>query len=268
MTTTRRFFLTMALAALAGVTAIAGFNRSRPAKAAPSSRQPVIVELFTSEGCSSCPPADALLKKLSEEQPVSGAEVIALEQHVDYWNRLGWADPFSSPDISERQQGYASLFGNESVYTPQMVVDGATEFPGGRAKQAQQTIQQASERPKAGVRLSEDAVNGDQKIIVRIEAEHLSSVLQQGAGEVWVAVTEKGLHSQVTAGENSGELLQHAAIVRSTQKVAKTQGADSYRNAVTIELHQNWKRENLAVVVFLVQERSRRIVGAASLPVS
>ncbi len=117
-------------------------------------RAPVVVELFTSEGCSSCPPADELLRRLEQAQGIAGADVIALELHVDYWNRLGWADPFSAPQFSARQGDYADRFDNESVYTPQMVVDGQTEFPGGNQAKARTAIVAAAQKPKAEIALA------------------------------------------------------------------------------------------------------------------
>src|SRR5258708_30693112 len=104
---------------------------------------PVIVELFTSEGCSDCPPADVLLEKLIATQPIGGAEIIGLGQHVDYWDRLGWKDRFSSSALTNRQQLYQTRFGTESIYTPQMVVDGRTEFVGSDASAARKAIEKA-----------------------------------------------------------------------------------------------------------------------------
>ena len=118
---------------------------------------PVLVELFTSEGCSSCPSADALLSQLGRTQPVHGADIIALEEHVDYWDSLGWKDPFSSTAATARQNEYGQAFGGRQVYTPQMVVDGRTEFVGSSDSDALRAIRQASKEPKPAVQLSWEA---------------------------------------------------------------------------------------------------------------
>jgi hypothetical protein len=147
---------------------------TRPAAAengAARGRQAVLVELFTSEGCSSCPPADTALLTLASEQPVPGAEVIALEEHVDYWNRLGWTDPFSSRALSLRQDEYGDAFGAGRVYTPQMIVDGRTEFVGSDLARAREAVAQGTRGPKVRVRISgtPGALSGD-LLTVRIES--------------------------------------------------------------------------------------------------
>src|SRR5215469_7788691 len=118
-----------------------GFHRQSSAPPSAAPRVPVIVELFTSEGCSSCPPADALLARLESAQPVSGAQIIALEEHVDYWDHLGWMDPFSSAEWTRRQQDYSGAFRRDGEYTPQMVVDGREEFVGSRSDLAARALE-------------------------------------------------------------------------------------------------------------------------------
>ncbi|MCU1298405.1 MAG: hypothetical protein JWO91_2683 [Acidobacteriaceae bacterium] len=117
--------------------------------------------MFTSEGCSSCPPADAFLEKLDRLQPVAGAQLIVLSEHVDYWNHIGWKDPYSSHLFSERQSGYASRFGLESDYTPQMVVDGTRQFVGRDACSADQTLSEAAKVPKVHVAVSDVSVDAE-----------------------------------------------------------------------------------------------------------
>jgi hypothetical protein len=231
-------------------------------------RAPVVVELFTSEGCSSCPPADALLARLEREQPVAGAEVIALAQHVDYWNDLGWADPFSSHEASERQGDYASAFGNDGVYTPQMVIDGRAEFPGGNSGKAFDTIAQAAREPKAEVVLTRAGTQGDADDALRlaVRVSKLPKLTDGDTADVLLVVTESGLSSDVQRGENAGHKLAHVGVVRRLMKIGYLSAADApFTAEPTVALDKNWRRENLRAVVFLQEHTSRRVVGAVSL---
>jgi len=127
-----------------------------------SARVPVLLELFTSEGCSSCPPADRLLEFIDQKQPVPGADLIVLSEHVDYWDRLGWRDPFSSPQYTARQQEYASKFSGDGVYTPQLVVDGRFGFVGSDGPEAASAIQKAMRERKIAIAISNIARDGNQ----------------------------------------------------------------------------------------------------------
>src|SRR5246500_1417538 len=134
-----------------------------------TARSAVLVELFTSEGCSSCPPADALLERLDRSQRASGADLIVLSEHVDYWNDIGWRDPYSSHEYSERQSAYAAQFGLGSIYTPQMIVDGHFEFVGSDERGANEAIREAVKEEKAPVEVALSS-NGDNSVVVHVKA--------------------------------------------------------------------------------------------------
>jgi hypothetical protein len=130
----------------------------------PEGDNAVVVELFTSEGCSSCPPADKLLAEMEREQPFANAEVIALVEHVGYWNKLGWTDPFSSDSATVRQYAYVGVIGDGNAYTPQMVVDGQKEFVGSREQTARNVIERAGSRKKAEVSVSVAGTQLEQRV--------------------------------------------------------------------------------------------------------
>ena len=258
---------------LLSVFAVMAVMRPRTQSASPAAgpaRTPVVVELFTSEGCSSCPPADDLLSRMAQQQPIANAEVIALEEHVDYWNELGWVDPFSSREWTARQQVYAEVLGNGNAYTPQMVVDGKTEFVGSQSRKALQAVQQAAAEQRARVTLQpgKSPDSGTENLSVSIT--RLPETSGGDTAEVWLAITETGLHSAVKRGENAGEDLHHAAIVRSIRKVGEAKAGDktSFSGDATVPLRAEWKRENLHSVVFVQAKKSRRILGAAAIPVA
>lgn len=175
--------------------------------AASEKAPPVLVELFTSEGCSSCPPADALLARLDATQFVPGAHAIVLSEHVTYWNYLGWRDPYSMDMISDRQQQYATHFGLSGVYTPQAVVDGAAEALGSDSTALSRAIARAAQRPKTSLAIESLALQGDRlHFSVRATASpHLV---------LMAALAQDAAQTSVPRGENAGHTLHHVAVVR------------------------------------------------------
>ena len=233
--------------------------------AADNRRAPVLVELFTSEGCSSCPPADALLAKINAMQPFANTEVIILEQHVDYWDGQGWLDPFASVAATRRQEDYSKILGSE-VYTPQMVVDGHLEFVGGNGIRAKQAIESAATEPKAEIQLSWAGDAGGDLRPLRIHAGKLPGDVSDKP-DVMLAVTESHLHSNVRSGENAGRGLEHDGVVRQLVKLGKANadGETSFETQSVVKLGKDWKRENLRAVVFIQSTRNRRVLAAAAI---
>lgn len=229
-------------------------------------RVPVIVELFTSEGCSSCPPADALLARLERFQPVAGARIIALEEHVDYWNQMGWVDPFSAPHYRGRQNDYAIAFHASNIYTPQMVVNGQVGLIGDDSNRAYQVIGAARQSPATMVDLRNTANSKDPDLVDLSVQVASPRNPKPSASDVYLAITESDLESQVLRGENAGRRLRHAPVVRSFGIIGRIDPAGSNVGQITntLRLPREWKRENLRAVVFVQEHDSLRITGAAT----
>jgi len=210
----------------------------------------VLVELFTSEGCSSCPPADAVLARLHREQPVPGVQLIVLSEHVDYWNSLGWKDPFSAALFSDRQGQYS-----DHIYTPQAVVDGRADVLGSDERAIVRAVTAAGREPHGTLRLTATPSG------VRIAVTGLSG---HSDAEVMVAVVEDGLVSRVERGENAGRTLGHTAVVRALQRGGTIPAAaDHWTNEVPVSRNGSWRQPR--VVAFVQDARSRRILAAGVL---
>jgi len=224
--------------------------------ASAQTKTPVLVELFTSEGCSSCPPADQLLFHL-EQQPVAGADIIVLGEHVDYWDGLGWKDRFSSRRFTDRQENYANHFGISGPYTPQMVINGGTEFVGNDSHQALTAIARAAKPSKTAPQIN----------LVR-EGDHLR-VAVTGADRhpqnVVCAITEGDLSTKVGNGENRGRDLHHTAVVRQLTKLGATRDG-RFESQFVLQLAPDWRPENLRAVVFLQNGNAGEISGATQIP--
>ncbi|MEP6917920.1 MAG: DUF1223 domain-containing protein, partial [Acidobacteriota bacterium] len=228
----------------------------------------VLVELFTSEGCSSCPPADALLRRLIADQPINGVTIVGLGSHVDYWDRLGWRDPFSSAQSSQRQSSYGmAVFSSDRIYTPQIVVDGSFESVGSNEAAIRRNILRSAQQPKAAVDIAATLQTAQSaRIDVRVALP--DSVKRSGAADLVVALTEDGLVSQVRRGENGGRTLMHSAVVRLMKTIAHVGATDRATSATAVmKLDQGWNAGNLRVVAFVQEQSSRRVLGVgAALP--
>jgi hypothetical protein len=252
-----KFSLAAVLVLLAGST--------RAAHPAPAARVPVLVELFTSEGCSSCPPADLALARLEKTQPVAGAEIVPLSLHVDYWNRLGWADPFSSPSFSARQSDYGRAWGEDRVYTPQVVVDGRVELIGSDEKRARRAVEEAARLRKAAIDLVPAGAGGRTALRIRVRA--LPPVTTGDTAEVLLAVTEDGLANDVPRGENAGRRLVHSAVVRDLEVVGMLRPGAPFETERPVYLKADWKRNALHAVAFIQEKKSRKVLGVARISI-
>lgn len=227
---------------------------------AASRRSPVLIELFTSEGCSSCPPADALLEKWDISQPVPGAELIVMSEHVDYWNHDGWKDPYSSSSLTDRQTAYARVLGIDDVYTPQMIVDGTAVLRLADPSQISQVIQKAAATPSIPVRIESVTADGDGSLRAHIEADGTS---EKQKADVYVALALNRIESQVSAGENRGRHLSHVAVVEYLKKIGTLDAGKSLRQDVQLKLKTGANSTNIRIIAFVQEPGPGKVVGAA-----
>ncbi len=227
--------------------ALAGTSSPDAAAASPGSTA-VVVELFTSEGCSSCPPADALLARLAREG-LPGTRVLALSEHVDYWNGPGWRDPFSAPAFTERQAAYARRLGAGTVYTPQAVVDGEAQVLGGDEGALRAAILRAARAPRGALSLRRSP-----------EGVAVEGAWPGGRAAVRVALVEDGVAIRVTGGENAGRTLRHEGVVRWLGTAGEGEG--TFRGTVALPAAG---RGRFRVVAFAQGTRTGRILAAGEL---
>lgn len=224
-------------------------------------RVPILIELFTSEGCSTCPPADLFLQAL-DGQPIAGVDLIVLSEHVDYWDRQGWKDPFSSAAFSDRQGTYARQFHLRDYYTPQMVLDGCRQFSGNNVKEAEKAIAESLAQPKIAVRVSEISA-GKNLVRARLETGALDSSFNLRSVEVYVALALNRAESQVERGENAKRRLTHTAVVKKLVKVGKIRVGEQFAQVIELKTESGADSHNLRLVAFLQDPASHRVVGAS-----
>jgi hypothetical protein len=229
-----------------------------------SNRTPVLVELFTSEGCSTCPPADALLAKLDRDQPIQNAEIIILGEHVDYWDNLGWHDRFSSHQYTERQNQYSARLNVDGVYTPQMIVDGTDQFVGNDAAHAQRAIVHAAQTAKLNLSLSKPVVDA-RKVSASVS---LPSSAPQPHGDLYAALVDPIDTTDVRSGENGGHHLQHAGVVRSLQRIGTLKQLSIGPLPFSLTAPGDAKLADMRVVVFAQQNGQGNILGAVTTSVT
>lgn len=228
----------------------------------PDKASPILVELFTSEGCSSCPPADAWLKQIDSSQQIPGAQLIVLSEHVDYWDHDGWKDPYSSSLFTDRQSAYVRAMGLNSPYTPQVIVDGKNELQLSNSQQIGEILRKAAKAPPVPVNISSVKVEGSAPGILRAHVE-ADGTAEKHSADVYVAIALDHAESQVLRGENGGRRLTHVAVVQQLTRIGKLERGKPFSMDMQAKLKPGMDPGNLRLVVFVQEQDFGGVVGAA-----
>jgi hypothetical protein len=225
-------------------------------------RVPVLVELFTSEGCSSCPPADEWLRQLDTTQPVTGAQLIVLSEHVDYWDHDGWKDPYSSSASTQRQSEYAHAFRLDSPYTPQAIVNGNMNLKLDDAQQIRQTFEQAAADSTVPIAVTSVAIDRENPAIVRALVE-VNGTASDRSADIFAAVALDHAESVVLHGENHGKHLNHVAVVRQLTRIGKMEKRRTFKKLIELKLNLATDPRNARLIIFVQEPGSGKVLGAA-----
>lgn len=219
----------------------------------------VLLELYTSEGCPTCLPADAHLARLEREQPFADTEVVTLALHVDYWNSLRWKDVYSSPLFSRRQQIYTQALKTGQSYTPQMIVDGRAEFAGNNLAKARKAITDAAKISKAAVEITPKAAS------CKIQ---ISDIPAHENATIFLAITEDNLASNRESGLESNKKVEHISVVRELKSLGMLAAAQTDLEIETaLQIQSTWRKENLKLIVFVQENASRKILGVSRIKI-
>lgn len=247
-------FATFLLCAISGHAA-----NAQPSQ--PAAPVPVLLELFTSEGCSSCPPVDEWVRQLDVTQPIPGVEIVVLSEHVDYWNHDGWKDPFSSSLLTQRQNVYCQNFGLSEVYTPQLILDGTIVLNPAEPHKVAETIMQQAKSPRISISLESLHIDSVGNVLEGSLQLHPGDQTQKG--QIFIAIALDRAESQVLAGENNGRHLVHVAVARQIIKVGKFERAEESTHQFRVKLNPGTDPANLRIIAFVQEPRQGKIFGVS-----
>ncbi len=247
-------FTLLGISAVACFAAPSGTGAEKPASVA-------VVELFTSEGCSSCPPADALLREINLKQTSAGQLIVGISEHVTYWDNLGWKDPYSAPVFTERQNGYASRLSPEGPYTPQMVMNGRDQFVGSDGGALERALRDDARRDHLALRIISSSASASGVDVRFAVTGHLPKPL-----DVVAVLTDDTDRSNVLRGENDGRLLQHVSVARSLTRVATIK--EDVEESIHVPLPDGFQLGGGAghhLILFAQEPHQGAILGATAM---
>lgn len=222
-----------------------------------SAKTPVLVELFTSQGCPSCPAADKILNDLEKTQPIADAEIITLAWHVSYWDSFNWKDEFALPAFGQRQTAYARALNIGETYTPQMFVDGSVYFVGTKLDKATKAITNSAKISKPEISVSVD------KEKAKISIPNLP---KHDRATVYVAFTQNDLTRKIERGHNAGKTIEHSSVARDLRAVASVEPQmTKFEGETVLQFQPEWKKEDLNLIVFVQENGSRKILAVSKV---